>query len=183
MTSANEKTYVGSVERLRRPERVALIQPEIAVKACLDGLDIQSVLDIGTGTGLLAEEFVELDLDVTGVDFNPAYLEEARRLVPEASFELGNMDDLPYEPDSFDLVFMGQVFHETHRQEKVLVDCNRIARKAVCILEWPYRDEEQGPPLAHRLKPDDVTLWARKIGFSNIRTIELFRMILYRLEV
>ncbi|NQT25376.1 class I SAM-dependent methyltransferase [candidate division KSB1 bacterium] len=183
MNSTNEKTYVGSIERLRRPERVALIQPETAVAACVKELDIQSVLDVGTGTGLLAEHFVKLGIDVTGVDRNPEYLKEARKLIPAANFQLGNMDQLEFDPDSFDLVFMGQVFHETNHHEKVLADCNRIARKLVCILEWPYQIEENGPPLEHRLQTDDILKWAEQIGFSKIRSINQTHMILYSLEV
>lgn len=178
----NEKTYVSAPERLRRSERVAWIKPEAVVRDCTKGQDFHSVLDVGTGTGLFAEQFVNAGLRVTGADRNPEYLEEARRLVPSASFMLADMNGLAFRPDSFDLVFFGHVFHETDHHAKVLSDCRRIARKAVCILEWPYKEEAEGPPLHHRIKPGFVSGLARKTGFSSIRTIRQSQMILYRLE-
>jgi SAM-dependent methyltransferase len=50
----------------------------------LDSLDIaragQRILDIGTGTGLLARAFAQRGAVVTGLDPSPAMLDEARRL-------------------------------------------------------------------------------------------------------
>lgn len=182
MNPINDKTYIGSPDRLRRPERVDLIQPDKVVRACLNGYELRSVLDVGTGTGLFAERFAALGLEVTGVDRNPDYLEQARHLVPSARFLQKDMDELSFEPGSFDLVFMGLAFHETDRPEKVLADCRRIAGKAVCILEWPYLEEDQGPPLHHRLKPERVTALAENTGFPDIRTSRIGHMILYTLN-
>jgi ubiquinone/menaquinone biosynthesis C-methylase UbiE len=66
----------------------------------------ERVLDVGTGTGrgvlAIAARFPEAE--VTGIDVAPAMIEEARRRVPGASFEVGDAAHLPFEDGSFDLV-------------------------------------------------------------------------------
>jgi ubiquinone/menaquinone biosynthesis C-methylase UbiE len=63
-------------------------------------------LDVGTGTGrgarVIAARFP--DVEVTGIDVAPGMIEEARKLVPGASFHVADAADLPFEDESFDLV-------------------------------------------------------------------------------
>jgi malonyl-CoA O-methyltransferase len=67
---------------------------------------VERALDVGTGTGAGARAIRERfpAAEVVGVDVAPAMLEEARRLVPEASFVEGDAAKLPFEDESFDLV-------------------------------------------------------------------------------
>jgi len=51
----------------------------------------------------------------------------------------------------------------------------------VAILEWPYRPEENGPPLEHRLRPETVKDLATPADFQNVETIHLEHMGFYRL--
>jgi ubiquinone/menaquinone biosynthesis C-methylase UbiE len=76
-----------------------------AVLARIPG-PIERALDVGTGTGAGARAIRERfsDADVVGVDLATAMLEEARRLVPEATFVEGDAARLPFGDDSFDLV-------------------------------------------------------------------------------
>jgi hypothetical protein len=39
------------------------------------------------------------------------------------------------------------------------------------ILEWPYRDEAMGPPLAHRVPPETIVAQAEAAGFQQIETL------------
>ena len=52
-------------------------------------------------------------------------------------------------------------------------------RKRIAILEWPYRAEEGGPPLAHRLSQARVFEIAAAAGLSSLRRIELSHMDFY----
>jgi ubiquinone/menaquinone biosynthesis C-methylase UbiE len=63
-------------------------------------------LDVGTGTGRGAAALVNRfpEAEVTGVDVSPGMIEEARRRVPAASFEVGDASHLPFGDGSFDLV-------------------------------------------------------------------------------
>ena len=75
----HERRYNRAVERLRDPERVARMEVERVVSLALEGLEgVGTVLDIGTGSGLFAEQFAGRGLDVAGVDANPEMLRAAQ---------------------------------------------------------------------------------------------------------
>ena len=73
----HERRFHGEVERLRSPERLALLETERVADACLEGVAARTVVDIGTGSGIFAETFVARGLDVTGIDVNPHMVEVA----------------------------------------------------------------------------------------------------------
>ncbi len=115
------------------------------------------------------------------MDANPEILVAARRYVPTADFREGTAEDLPYPDGSFDLVFLGLVLHESDEPLQALKEALRVARKSVCVLEWPYRDQPFGPPLAHRLKPEDYPRMFRKAGFRKWTITELSNTTFYQL--
>lgn len=177
----HDKRYGGGVEKLRRPERLELLELGRVMQLCLEGGACRSVLDVGTGSGVFAEAFAGRGLEAAGCDVNEALLEEARKQVPGAAFVAGAMERLPYEDGSFDLVFLGHVLHETDDVDRALAEARRVARVRVAILEWPFREEELGPPLAHRLRPEQVEERARAVGFGSVERRELCHMELFLL--
>jgi ubiquinone/menaquinone biosynthesis C-methylase UbiE len=177
----NEKLFAGDLVRLRAPERVARLEVARVVDLCLDGADVKAALDVGTGSGLFAEAFVQRGLTVAGVDTNPAMIEAVRAYVPEGSFQESPAEALPYPDAAFDLVFMGLVLHESDEPLKVLSEARRVARQRVSILEWAYREESFGPPLAHRIAPEVLEKWVQQAGFSKWETVPLAQLVLYRL--
>lgn len=136
----------------RKEERLRRFPPtEIAQKA-LEGMEARSVLDIGTGTGVFAEAFAGLGLFVVGLDPRADRLEVARAKVKEARFVEGRAEALPFPDGSFDLAFFGLALHHLD-PVPALREASRVARR-VAVLEWPYREEEVGPPLERRLSPE-----------------------------
>jgi tRNA A37 threonylcarbamoyladenosine biosynthesis protein TsaE len=81
------------------------------------------------------------------------------------------------------LAFLAHVLHETDDPLKALNEAKRIGRKRVVVLEWPYIEEEEGPPLEHRLKPEVIEELARDVGFLERERIKLNHMDLYRFTV
>jgi ubiquinone/menaquinone biosynthesis C-methylase UbiE len=179
----HEKRFEWDIARLRSPERVERLEVGRVIDLCLDKGQVENVLDIGTGTGLFAEAFVERSLKVSGVDVNPEMLAMARHFMPDGDFHVGTVEKLPFPDDSFDLVFLGLVLHESDDLPKTLKEALRVARQKVCILEWPYRDQSFGPPLIHRLNPSDLTDLFKQAGFRGWNITELTNTILYCLEV
>ena len=179
----HEKRFEGAPERLRSPERVQRLEVEKVTGLCLEGGQFNSVLDVGTGSGLFAERFFIRGLEVSGLDTNPEMLTTARQFVPRAEFRVGVAEALPYPDSSFDLVFLGLVLHESDEPLKVLQKARRVARLRIGILEWPYQDGVFGPPLAHRLKPEDLAEKFRKAGFRKWTLTRLSNTVCYRLEV
>jgi ubiquinone/menaquinone biosynthesis C-methylase UbiE len=176
----HERRFNGEVDRLRAPQRVALLEVERVVDLCLEGIQVMNVMDLGTGSGIFAEAFSRRGIYVTGIDPNPIMLQEAKEFVPVGTFLPGTVEEIPQGNKSFDLVFLGHVLHESDDLIKALSESKRVAKQRVCILEWPYKQEESGPPLEHRLKVEDILKVAMKVGFASMETIQLQHMVLLR---
>lgn len=173
--------YGGTAAGLRSPERLALLEVERVVSLCLDGAAAASVLDVGVGSGVFAEAFDKRGLRVTGVDVNPEMVAAAHRYVPQGSFLEAPADALPFGDGAFDLVYLGHVLHEVPDPIRALTEARRVARMRVAVLEWPYRDEEHGPPLEHRLRDEAIQGFARDAGFTHSEHHALAHMSLYLL--
>lgn len=177
----HERRFAGSAGMLHSPERLALLEIERVVDLCLEAFPAESVLDVGTGTGLFAKGFAARGLNVAGIDVNPAMIETARRLVPQARFRHAPAEAIPYDDSTFDLAFLGLVLHEADDRLQALREARRVARLGAAVLEWPFRQAEYGPPLAHRLKPDEIVTLAQNVSFSRIETLPLSYLVLYHL--
>ena len=177
----HERRFHKKAELLRSSERIALLEVDRVVRSCIEGLSIQSMLDVGTGTGVFAEAFAKRGLVVIGIDPNGELLALARRYVPNADFREAAAEALPFEAGSFDLVFLGHILHEADDQRKALSEARRVSRQRVSVLEWPYRREEQGPPLEHRLSPATIEGLAREIGYRQVERSQFMHMDLYHL--
>jgi ubiquinone/menaquinone biosynthesis C-methylase UbiE len=177
----HEKRFPGSPAMLRSAQRLKLLEIDHVIDLCLEAFPAESVLDVGTGTGLFAEGFIARGLDVAGIDANPAMIEAARHMVPGARFRHAPAEVVPHPDGSFDLVFMGLVLHETDDAAQALREARRVARLGAAVLEWPYRVEDYGPPLEHRLKDKQVRALALEAGFGRAETLALSRLVLYRL--
>jgi 2-polyprenyl-3-methyl-5-hydroxy-6-metoxy-1,4-benzoquinol methylase len=178
----HERRFSGEAHRLRSPDRMALLEVDRVVRSSLDGVLVGSVLDVGTGTGVFAEAFAGHGLAVTGIDTNSDLLELAREYVPGATFRQAPAEDIPFADGEFDIVFLGHVLHETDHPAKALTEARRVGLVRVSVLEWPYREEEHGPPLRYRLRSDEVESLAGEAGYAGVRRIELARMHLYLLD-
>ena len=181
--SQNDRRFGGEIERLRSERRLALLEVPRVIQHTLEGITIASVLDVGTGSGIFAEAFAAESIAVKGVDIREDMLQAARQFVPAGEFKVGNMGAIPFPDHSVDLVFMGHVLHEADDVTVALREAHRVGAKRTAVLEWMYREEDFGPPLHHRLKPEDVVASAETAGFKTVTQIPLTHLILYRLDV
>jgi len=179
----HEKRFNREIEKLRDPERIARLEVERVVDLVLDGMkDSHSILDVGTGSGLFAEQFAVKGLKVTGLDVNPEMLPAAQEFVPTGEFKLGIAEKLPFNDESFDIIFMGLLLHEVDDLSKALSEANRVVKQRLAVLEWPYEEQSFGPPLEHRLSFEQIETAARQAGFKNIRLNKLSNLVLYIIE-
>lgn len=177
----NERVYDNGIDRLRAPERIERLEVNRVVDLCLGESKINSVLDIGTGSGLFAEAFYKKGIKVAGIDLNPNMVETASKILQDCEFKISAAEELPFEDNSFDMIFMGVVFHEVDNYIKVLKETKRVAVKSVSILEWDFKTEEYGPPIEHRLSEEFINKIAEESGFTNVKRIPLKSLVLYRL--
>jgi SAM-dependent methyltransferase len=174
----HEKRFHAPGDRLRLPERLALLEVARVVELCRAGVVITSALDVGTGTGVFAEAFAAAGLAVAGIDPRDDMLAVAREHVPTAWFKPGVAEDIPFADGSYDLVFLGHVLHETDDPMRALAEARRVSRTRVAILEWPYIHEDRGPRFDHRMDPARLASLAGEAGFSRVEPQALSHMIL-----
>ena len=89
-------------------------------------------LDAGCGTGFLSFELAGRGHRVTGIDFAPAMLAEARRKAAERGvsirFEEGDAEQLPFDSNSFDLVVSRHVLWTLPHPEAAIDEWVRVLR-------------------------------------------------------
>jgi len=177
-----DRTFKGDINKLRSPQRVKMLEIERVVELCLETLFVTRVLDVGSGSGLFAEAFALRNLEVMGIDKNPQFIKTAADTVLDARFREASAEKLPFQDKSYDLVFLGHLLHESNDPLAVLQEAARVAVLRVAVLEWPYLEEESGPPLEHRMKSEDIVKLARKAGLTDVKKIKMEHMILYRMR-
>ena len=80
----------------------------------------ESILDIGIGTGNLANRFYNLGYDIVGVDQSRDMLEVAKSKNPRLKIRLGEFMKLPFEKKSFKAIVSTYAFHHLEEKEKEL---------------------------------------------------------------
>lgn len=85
------------------------------------------ILDMGIGTGNLAERFVEKGCEIWGIDFSGKMLEVARKKIPSAHLlQVDILSDWPSElRTGFDRIVSAYVFHHFNLETKLNV-INRV---------------------------------------------------------
>ncbi len=178
----NERVFSQSPDRLRFEERVKRLEVDRVIDLCLKGKTIKTLLDIGTGSGLFAEAFSKIGLTVTGIDINPEMIKTAEEYLPDCKFAVAPAENIPFDDETFDSTFFGLVFHEVTDYKKSLQEAYRVSRYFTFILELQYKEEDFGPPLKHRLKPEFIQNISVSTGYKKFTPILLKNSVLYILE-
>jgi SAM-dependent methyltransferase len=102
----------------------------------------QRVLEVGCGTGVFLRAAADRGAEVVGLDASETLLELARARVPEAELHLGDMQFLPFEDDSFDLVAGFNSFFFAADLVAALREAGRVAKPGapVVIQVWGAHD-------------------------------------------
>jgi ubiquinone/menaquinone biosynthesis C-methylase UbiE/DNA-binding transcriptional ArsR family regulator len=123
---------------------------EAALAEALGTDRLGALLDVGTGTGRIAELFAPRADRVAAFDKSPEMLRIARaRLqhLPHDSvdFVQGDFTTLPFADAAFDTVLFHQVLHYAQEPEKVLAEAARVARPGarIAIVDFAAHDREE----------------------------------------
>ncbi|MGH2860120.1 MAG: class I SAM-dependent methyltransferase [Solirubrobacteraceae bacterium] len=85
-------------------------------------------LDAACGTGRHARRLVELGHTVSGIDLTPEMLDRARRNVPEASFAVADLRDLPFADASFQTAVCGLALAHLPALDAAIAELSRVLR-------------------------------------------------------
>jgi ubiquinone/menaquinone biosynthesis C-methylase UbiE len=136
-----ERGVFEDIEVAKRYDREARIWMRYVSKSFISvakkrGITGGKVLDVGTGTGLLAIEFATRvpGADVTGLDLSDVVLELARDHVSESEvplrvqFQKGDAEDMPFEDDTFDLVISSNTLHLIENPTRMFNEIQRVLK-------------------------------------------------------
>jgi demethylmenaquinone methyltransferase/2-methoxy-6-polyprenyl-1,4-benzoquinol methylase len=104
------------------------------------------VLDVGTGTGLVAREALKLigpEGRLVGLDPSPAMLAEARKALPIETVE-GYAEAIPLPGGQFDFISMGYALRHVTDLHATFRECLRMLKPGgiLCVME-PARPENR----------------------------------------
>jgi SAM-dependent methyltransferase len=100
-----------------------------------------AALDVGCGTGRLAERLAAAGYDMVGVDPSEGMLEVLRTRAPRVRTVTASGTGLPFADDSFDLVLTVAVMHHIGEPEAVrrtLAEMVRVSRPGGRVLIWDH---------------------------------------------
>ncbi|MGO7339896.1 ArsR/SmtB family transcription factor [Rhizobium johnstonii] len=155
-----------------------------AVIRLLGSQPIDSLLDLGTGTGRILELLSGLYRRATGVDASRDMLSVARAnldksRITKATVRHADILNLPFEGQDFDLVTIHQVLHFFDQPEIAIAEASRMLRpggRLVVIDLAPHtleylRDEHAHVRLgfSHQAMSD----WLRKAGLDVEQVVDL----------
>jgi SAM-dependent methyltransferase len=98
----------------------------------------QRVLDIGCGVGAFLQLVAERGATPVGIDAAEGLIEVARARVPDADLRVGEMEALPWQEDTFDLVTGFNSFFFANDIGAALREAGRVAKPGapVVIQVW-----------------------------------------------
>ena len=163
-----------------------IIQERSAMKVGMDGVLLGAwtdaskaarILDIGTGTGRIAELVAPLASHITAFDKSPEMLRIARaRLqhLPASQIDLvqGDFAALPFADAAFDTAVFHQVLHYAHHPAAVIAEAARVLDdhgRLILIDFAPHHREELRVEHAHvRLgfADDQISGWMAANGLD-----------------
>ncbi len=128
----NAKDWIAIQEPLHRPLYDALLD-SVALPPG------SALLDAGCGSGVVSLLATQHGIAVTGVDVSQPFIDIARKRVPDASFVVGDFQELPFEDASFDgliasnsLQFVPDRFGAMQEAARVL---RRGGRAAIAVFD------------------------------------------------
>jgi ubiquinone/menaquinone biosynthesis C-methylase UbiE/DNA-binding transcriptional ArsR family regulator len=123
---------------------------EAALLGALGGEPLGALLDVGTGTGRMAELLAARAGRVTALDKSPEMLRIARarlQSLPADKIDLvqGDFLGLPFAPETFDTVLFHQVLHYAQDPGAVLAEAARVLRPGgrIAVVDLAAHEREE----------------------------------------
>ena len=117
----------GRYDRFMRKDRAAYETMYGLIRPVVKG---KTVLELATGTGLIAKNIVNAAAHIEASDTSAEMIREAKRRNHSAKlyFSVQDMFCLPYADESFEVVIVSNALHIVPQPEKDLAEIHRVLR-------------------------------------------------------
>ncbi|MDH5763417.1 MAG: class I SAM-dependent methyltransferase [Nitrospinota bacterium] len=143
-----QKKVVGGLEKFSRDwfERVEShryqVEPFIHSIAQFTRHHGKKLLEVGVGAGTDHLQWARAGLDCHGVDLTDEGIEATRRRLEiyglNSNLQRINAETLPFENDSFDVVYSWGVIHHSENPQKIITEIHRVLRKKGVFIGMMY---------------------------------------------
>jgi ubiquinone/menaquinone biosynthesis C-methylase UbiE len=135
------------------------------------------ILDVGCGKGFLLHDFTKVvpGVEVYGLDISSYAIDNSKEEVRDR-LQVGHANSLPFESNSFDLVFSLNTLHNLYcfDLEIALREIERVGRSHKYICVESYRTEEEKANLLYWqvtceafFTPAEWEWWFERTGYSG----------------
>lgn len=128
----------------------------------IDIVKDKNVLELGTGTGLLAKNIANSTKSMIATDFSYGMINQAKkeRYPDNLSFEVADAKNLPYDENEFDIVIIANALHIIPEPEKVLLEIDRVLNKDGILI---------APNFIHNKDRDKSLIFSILLKLSGIK--------------
>jgi ubiquinone/menaquinone biosynthesis C-methylase UbiE len=153
---------------------------------------VETLLDVGCGPGNITADLARHARAgrVTGIDRSPDVIEAARRdhAADNLTFEVGDVYDLAFDDETFDLVYVHQVLQHLSDPVRALAEMRRVVKRGGVVaardadyaaFAWAPSDPvlDRWMDLYHQITSHNhaeadagrhLPAWARAAGFTDV---------------
>lgn len=104
------------------------------LKFMIDSLDGDHILDVGCGEGFVIN-FLK-NKNIIGIDISEGALTIAKIKNPENRILVGDIHNLPFQKDEFDIVVAAEILEHMTKPEKAIDEIIRVSKR-YCIFSVP----------------------------------------------
>ncbi len=156
-----------------------------------------NVLEIGTGTGMIARAVSQYAASVLAIDYSDKMIEEANKIKHDENiiFSVEDSESLKSKDKTFDAVIISNVLHVLKNPEKTLKEVKRVLKNNGILIAPTYMWKElsllgkiqrfvmirRGFPIYSQWKTEEYLSFLEKENFSVVKhkTIKGFFNICY----
>jgi len=101
------------------------------------------LLDVGCGSGYFCKLAVDKGFDVTGLDATPELIAEAKKRASGKNFIVGEMEQLPFEENYFDIVCGFNSFQYATDIKNALKEAKRVLKDGgkLSVMIWGNKED------------------------------------------
>ena len=113
------------------------------------------LLDVGCGAGVASQLAFSENATITGLDASADLLNIARKRVPDGDFMIGDIESLPYENGTFDIVTGYNSFQYAGNPLLALKEARRVAKQGatIVIVTWGEPENMEAASIVTSLRP------------------------------